>query len=176
VLALVATTLLAGCTSTKTASQPSQSPAPHDLQLRPVLAEAPIGTSTCPTATHDETASMSPMYACSDDGKTLNSLGPAGVTGDQVAAVSLAPNNSGGPKEPIQVLVTFTSTGSAAIQQMTRDLATKSPPESQMAIYVAGRVKSSPMVEEPIIGGSLVISGNFTQAQADQLVSDIKSP
>jgi preprotein translocase subunit SecD len=173
-IAVVALTLLSGCASSKTAAEPSTSAVKHDLQLRPVLTEAPIGSSTCPSAAHDENASTTPVAACSADGKTLYSLGAAAVSGYQVASVSDPIASSGGP--PWQIEVALDSTGKAALATLTQDLVAKTPPQSQMAIYVHGRVRSAPTVMEPITAGMVAIACGCTQMQADQLVSDINSP
>jgi preprotein translocase subunit SecD len=117
---------------------------------------------------------MTPVASCSADGKTLYSLGAAAVSGDHVASVSDPKASSGGP--PWQIEVALDSTGKAALAALTQDLATKTPPQSQMAIYVHGRVRSAPLVMQPITAGIVAIACACTQMQADQLVSDIKSP
>ncbi|RLK59418.1 SecDF P1 head subdomain-containing protein [Actinokineospora cianjurensis] len=45
--------------------------------------------------------------------------------------------------------------------------------DEQLAVMVDGKLVSAPKIASPITGGALQISGNFTEASAKQLVTDI---
>ncbi len=152
-------------TATSTASQGGR-----DLQLRPVLAVSPPGASACPSENRDAASTSSPVTACSTDGKLLYSLGAAGVIGDQIASVSVQDSASGGTSE---IQVTLNDAGTSALSKMTTDLASKSDPQSQMAIYIHGRVQSAPSVMAPITTGAVTVAGDFTHAQAQQIVDGL---
>jgi preprotein translocase subunit SecD len=64
--------------------------------------------------------------------------------------------------------------GSKAFEQLTADVATKSPPANQIAIVVDGKVVSAPSVMSAITGGQLEISGaQFTKEEAEKLADAI---
>jgi preprotein translocase subunit SecD len=163
-------TMLTACASTTPTPQSAPTPRPRDLQLRPVLAMAPLGNATCPATSHDAASSTTPVSACSADGTTLYTLGAAAVTGNQVSAVSVQDSAGSGTS---QIQVTFDHAGTAALATLTTQLAAKSEPQSQMAIYVHGRVQSAPLVMAPITAGVVAIAGNFTKAKAQQLVDGL---
>jgi preprotein translocase subunit SecD len=145
----------------------------RDLQLRPVLTMTPLGSGTCPSADRDAADSTTPVSACSADGSLLFSLGVAAVGGDQVSSVSVQDSAAGGT---VEIHVDLDDTGTAALANVTKELATKPAPQSQLAIYVHGRVQSAPVVMAPLTSGTVVIAGDFTKAQAQQIVDGLAVP
>jgi preprotein translocase subunit SecD len=113
------------------------------------------------------------VSACSTDGTNLYSLGPAVVSGEQVASVTVQDSATGGTAE---IQVALNDAGTAALSTMTTDLAGKASPQSQLAVYVHGRVQSAPTVMAPITTGSVTITGDFTKAQAQQIVDGLAVP
>jgi len=177
---LIAVFVVAGCSTAPTptvSSTVTQSPSPtvrpvadQDLQLRPVLTAEPAAKGACPPPHSAEPASTSPIKACSVDGTVLYSLGPAAVTGGQVATLAVGDSSAGGGAE---IDVTLDAAGSTALTSITEELSVKSPPQSQLAIYVLGQVQSAPTVSEAILGGAVVISGDFTTSQAQEIVDGL---
>jgi preprotein translocase subunit SecD len=162
--------LLAGCGASDVASPSGSSGgARWDLQLRPVLSVEPWGNATCP-AGESEAASSSPVTACSADGTELYTLGPAGVSGEQIATATVEDSAVAGTAE---IRVSLNEAGTAALSTMTAELAGKAAPQSQLAIYSQGQVQSAPAVMEPIITGSVVIAGDFSREQAQRILDGI---
>ena len=92
------------------------------------------------------------------------------MTGKHVAAISVGTGAvAGGP----EIDITLDAEGSAALAAVTGQLAVQEPPQSQLAIYVHGEVQSSPFVSQSIQGGSVVITGGFTTAQAQAIVDGL---
>jgi len=165
---VAAVTMVAGCGSS--ATPPGSTVGERDLQLRPVLSTTPLGTASCPSADRDVAASTTPVSACSADGSTLYSLGAAAIVGAQVSSLSVQDSASGGTAE---IQVALDDSGTAALANLTKELASRPAPQSQLAIYIHGRAQSAPTVMEPITSGSITITGNFTKAQAQQLVDGL---
>ncbi len=92
-----------------------------------------------------------------------------GLTGKYLSGAAIQFGNSAataasGP----MVEVTFNSEGTELFSKITNDNV-----GHQLAIFLDGKMISAPTIEEKIDGGSAVIHGNFTAAQAKQLVTDL---
>ncbi|XCM84202.1 protein translocase subunit SecD [Kitasatospora sp. HUAS MG31] len=96
-------------------------------------------------------------------------LGPVAVNGQDVdkAQAVYDTQQAGG----WQVQLSFTDSGSQAFADTTGALAAQAPPANQFAIVLDGKVVSHPYVQQSITGGSAVISGSFTQADAKSLAN-----
>ena len=96
-------------------------------------------------------------------------LGPVGVNGSDVskAQAVIDTQNAAG----WQVQLQFNDAGSKAFASTTGALATQASPANQFAIVLDGGVVSHPQVQESIGGGSAVISGSFTQDDAQSLAN-----
>ncbi|MHA3770503.1 SecDF P1 head subdomain-containing protein [Verrucomicrobiota bacterium sgz303538] len=72
-----------------------------------------------------------------------------------------------------QLLITFTDSGAKRFGEITKAHIGK-----RLGILLAGKLHSTPVVNEPIMGGSVEISGNFTEEEAtalsDKLSKSIK--
>ncbi len=71
------------------------------------------------------------------------------------------------PNEPV-VSIKFTDEGAKLFADITRGNVGE-----QLAIFLDGEVVSSPRINEPITGGTAVISGSFDAAEAKQLAQNL---
>ncbi|MFF2145899.1 protein translocase subunit SecD [Kitasatospora sp. NPDC058190] len=111
------------------------------------------------------------MVACSQKAEhgyyEKLALGPAAVKGADIskAQAGLDTQTGGG----WQVQLQFNGAGTDAFSKVTGQLATQTPPANQFAIVLDNQVVSHPQVNGPIPGGSAVITGQFSQAEAQDL-------
>ncbi|MFB6893739.1 protein translocase subunit SecD [Kitasatospora sp. NPDC056327] len=96
-------------------------------------------------------------------------LGPVAVLGKNVskAQATIDTQQGGG----WQVQLQFDGKGTDAFTAVTGQLASQPDPTNQFAIVLDGQVVSHPYVRSAIPGGSAVISGNFTQTEAQNLAN-----
>ncbi len=71
------------------------------------------------------------------------------------------------------VSLSLDAEGAKTFGDLTQSLA---PTRGQIAILLDGEVQSAPHVNEPIYGGSAVITGRFTEKQARDLASALENP
>ena len=71
------------------------------------------------------------------------------------------------------VSLSLDSEGAKIFGDLTQSLA---PTRGQIAILLDGEVQSAPQVNEPIYGGSAVITGRFTEKEARDLASALENP
>jgi protein-export membrane protein SecD len=93
-----------------------------------------------------------------------------GLTGRYLKSAQLqfAGANGGGlSNEPI-VAITFNEEGAELFEKITREHTGES-----LAIFLDGQILSSPNINEPISGGSAVISGGFTPEEARTLAQNL---
>ncbi len=93
-----------------------------------------------------------------------------GLTGRYLksAALEFAGQNSGGlSNEPI-VSIQFDDTGAKLFEEITRDHVGES-----LAIFLDGELLSAPRINEPIIGGTAIISGGFDPEEARALAQNL---
>jgi preprotein translocase subunit SecD len=111
------------------------------------------------------------IVACSEDGAAKYLLAPVAVDGANIAdaTAGIPPNELGWA-----VQLRFDSEGSKAFADTTQTLFGQSPPQNQFAIVLDGQVVSAPRVNEPILGGSASITGDFTQQEATDLATVLK--
>ncbi|CAM5604442.1 Protein translocase subunit SecD OS=Kitasatospora aureofaciens OX=1894 GN=secD PE=3 SV=1 [Kitasatospora aureofaciens] len=94
-------------------------------------------------------------------------LGPAAVKGSDVSKAQPSLDTQTGAGWQVQLQ--FNGTGTDAFAKVTGQLATQTPPTNQFAIVLDNQVVSHPQVNGPIPGGSAVITGRFSQAEAQDL-------
>ncbi|MFE2105315.1 protein translocase subunit SecD [Kitasatospora sp. NPDC059463] len=96
-------------------------------------------------------------------------LGPVAVFGSDVskAQATIDTQQGGG----WQVQLQFNGKGTDAFTAVTGQLASQPEPGNQFAIVLDGQVVSHPYVRSAIPGGSAVISGSFTQTEAQNLAN-----
>jgi preprotein translocase subunit SecD len=90
-----------------------------------------------------------------------------GIRGDQLTNAQLSNNPQ---TNAATVTITFNSDGGARFAKLTSANVGK-----PFAIILDGKVLSSPVINEAILGGSAVISGNFTVDSASQLAISLRS-
>jgi protein-export membrane protein SecD len=93
-----------------------------------------------------------------------------GLTGRYLVRAELVfgQGNSGGlANEPI-VSIDFDETGAELFEEITTEHTGE-----RLAIFLDGELLSSPVINEPIVGGSAVIQGNFTPEDARNLVQNL---
>lgn len=112
------------------------------------------------------------IVTCSKDGTTKYLLQPAFIRGTQVtqASAGLPTQGAGG----WQVNLTFDSEGASTLAEVSTKLSAQPPPTNQFAIVLDGLVQSSPYFQEPILGGTAQINGNFTIDSAKTLANVLK--
>lgn len=100
-------------------------------------------------------------------------LGPVIVDGSNVDRAT-AELSGGTTQDPIvqwRVNFDFDSEGGKAFGDATNRAYVASPPQNQIAIVVDRVIVSNPVVQEPITGGTGVITGNFTEQEAKDLAT-----
>jgi protein-export membrane protein SecD len=118
------------------------------------------------------TSQKNGFVTCSKDGSAKYLLEPAFIRGTQVsdAQAQLPQNGAGG----WQVNLTFDTDGAKALADVSTRLVPLQPPKNQFGIILDGLVVSSPYFQEPILGGTASINGNFTNQQAKDLANVLK--
>jgi len=112
------------------------------------------------------------LVSCEQDASVKYALAPADLVGTDIeSATAGLPQTGGGGW---QVELTMTSEGAKKFAGSTTKLSALESPNDQFAIVLDGVVISAPSVNEPIIGGSAVISGSFTADEARALAQVLK--
>ena len=146
---------------------PSDSPSVTlDVQIRSVSSQRAAPAGTCP-----EDATTPPAHVdaqlCSADRTVIYDVGPAAVSGSDIADISSVPHGSG-----FAVRITLTPQGRAGLSRLTAVAMVASPPVNQLALVSHGRVQVALPVSEQIDGGVLDISG-FTSESAAREAADL---
>jgi preprotein translocase subunit SecD len=112
------------------------------------------------------------IISCDRGGIAKYILAPAEVLGRQVTKASslIDPQGTSG----WYVTLDFNGEGSSKFGAMTTRVTTLPPPQNQAAIVLDGLVYSAPRINEPINNGTAQITGNFTQADAQDLSNVLK--
>ena len=140
--------------------------------LRPVLQSGTLDQSSTTTAPANEPDPTDPnaTVVLNDDAGVSYVVGPAQATGDVFENDAQADISSG------QWAVVVSLRGGAAGEDVWNALTTKcfnreaTCPTAQVAIVLDGVVISAPVVQEPVFtGGSVQISGDFTEEEARDL-------
>ena len=112
------------------------------------------------------------LITCEEDGSYKYVLAPADLVGTDIesATAGLPQQGAGG----WQVELLMTTEGAKKFATSTQSLSAQQSPNDQFAIVLDGVVISAPSVNEPILGGSAVISGSFTADEARALAQVLK--
>jgi preprotein translocase subunit SecD len=112
------------------------------------------------------------LVTCANDGTAKYLLEPAFIRGTQVsdAQAQLPEQGAGG----WQVNLTFDTEGAKALADVSTRIVNLPPPQNQFGIVLDGLVQSAPFFQEPILGGTASISGNFTNQEAKDLANVLK--
>ncbi len=98
-------------------------------------------------------------------------LEPAFIKGDTIESASAQLNPQGAGWI---VTLDFDSEGSSQLAEASQKLYSLPEPKNRFAIVLDGVVVSAPSFNEPILGGSAQITGNFTQQEASDLANVLK--
>ena len=112
------------------------------------------------------------LISCEKDGSVKYALAPADLVGTDIesATAGLPQQGAGGWQVDLQM----TTVGAKKFADSTTKLSALESPNDQFAIVLDGVVISAPSVNEPILGGSAVISGSFTADEARALAQVLK--
>ncbi|MCP2166628.1 protein translocase subunit SecD [Goodfellowiella coeruleoviolacea] len=107
-----------------------------------------------------------PLVTCSEDGTAKYLLDKVFLEGSEIsnAAASTNPNGPG-----FVVNLTFKSAGATTWADFT-----SANVGQQVAVVLDTKVVSAPQINQAILGGNTEISGNFNQAEAQQLANVLK--
>lgn len=112
------------------------------------------------------------LLSCEKDGSYKYALAPADLVGTDIqSATAGLPQQGAGSW---QVELQMTTEGAKKFATSTQTLSAAEAPANQFAIVLDGVVISAPAVNEPILGGSAVISGSFTAEDAKALAQVLK--
>jgi preprotein translocase subunit SecD len=131
---------------------------------------APVATAP-PNSTPAEDKRNATVILPDRDGKVRYQLGPTALTGRLVTSAS-ARFNSGG--SGWVVVLNFNSVGQKKFNDLAASSYSKSPPQNAVAIVLDGVVQSAPAFQTPNFDGSVEISGNFSQTEAEDLATVLK--
>ncbi|MDN4472771.1 protein translocase subunit SecD [Demequina zhanjiangensis] len=114
--------------------------------------------------------------ACAFDGTLKFLLGPVELTGSEVDSATSGPefNSTGGLTGRYEVVINFTSTGADVFDEISQRLIQLPSPQNQFAIMLDGVVISYPVMQSRISDGTASITGDFTQAEAQQLANQLQ--
>lgn len=112
------------------------------------------------------------LITCEKNGSYKYVLAPADLVGTDIesATAGLPQQGAGG----WQVELLMTTEGAKKFATSTQNLSAQQTPNDQFAIVLDGIVISAPSVNEPILGGSAIISGSFTADEARALAQVLK--
>ena len=150
---------------------PIQFSSPNDPRAPKIFAALDCNKfSPTSSSTTDDEAKY--LITCSDDklGKYL--LAPAELNGKDIqnATAGLPQQGAGGYEISLQL----TTSGASKFAETTKRLAKEKEPMNQFGIVLDGQVISAPRVNEAILGGNAVITGNFTAQTAKLLAQQLK--
>lgn len=107
-----------------------------------------------------------PLVTCDREGQSKYLLEPAIMSGEQITDAAAQPASTGPGYE---VQVRFTGQGSDIWGEFTT-----ANVGQQAAFVLDSQVVSAPRINEPILGGNTQITGDFTQAEAQDLANVLK--
>jgi hypothetical protein len=149
-----------------TSASPTPRATGYTIELRPVLTEASALTGGCPVAPSASAAAE--ITACTTDGATQYTLGPAAVSGREIERMTAERDQSG---DGWSIMLSLDAAGTTDLAAITTALAQQTPPRDQLAIVSGGLVHSAPNVVAPILGGAVVIGGFTSEAEAESFIS-----
>lgn len=117
-----------------------------------------------------------PIVACDTQGTGKYVLGPAVISGDQVADATSGPrtNQQGQPIPGFQVNLQMKNEAVEPYRVVSQHMLGLQQPRNQLATVLDGRVVSAPYFEGAITGGQAAISGDFDEDSAKALADQLK--
>ncbi|NBU31879.1 MAG: protein translocase subunit SecD [Actinobacteria bacterium] len=112
------------------------------------------------------------LITCSDDQAGKYLLAPAELSGTDIknATAGLPAQGAGG----YEISLNMTTAGASKFADITKRLSGEKEPMNQFGIVLDGKVISAPRVNEAILGGNAVITGNFTAQTSKLLAQQLK--
>lgn len=107
-------------------------------------------------------------WLCSQDDSAAYLVVPAAVTADDVASAEAA----SGPGSDWEIRVTLTDSGSQKFGQLTSEASSRDP-QGAVALVIDGRVQAAPVVMQAITGGTVILTGRWTEDDANGLVASL---
>ncbi|MGV9263943.1 protein translocase subunit SecD [Kitasatospora sp. NPDC003701] len=172
----------AGASGSAAATPPATAPSDADLSaamtsgtVPPELAAefAAIDCSQSGQRKNLQKSEEQPAVACTQkDERGIYyklALGPVAVKGADVSKAQATIDTQQGAGWQVQLQ--FNGKGADAFTDVTTKLSAQPDPTNQFAIVLDGQVVSHPNVRGPIPGGSAVITGSFSQAEAQDLAN-----
>jgi preprotein translocase subunit SecD len=141
-------------------------PDPNAPAVTEEQAAATFATLTCDTTTTAVDRPEDHLAACTDDGTAKYLLGPAVIEGTDITDATAGTETTTGAWV---VNVDFTNEGST-----TWAAYTTANVGNAVGITLDGRIVSAPTINGAINGGTTQITGNFTQADAEELANQLK--
>ena len=135
-----------------------------------------LNCSKISTADTNVAPSDKPLVTCSSDGSATYLLGPVEVEGSTIsdANAGTIQGSQGVNTGQWAVNIIFNAEGTREFSKVTSRLVGLEQPRSQFAIVLDGRVIEAPVTQAAITNGKPQISGNFTQASAQELANQLK--
>jgi preprotein translocase subunit SecD len=110
------------------------------------------------------------IVACNREGTVKYHLAVAKVVGKDIKGAGVGATPTTGE---IEVNLRFKSSGQNRWTNLTKEAYNQTPPTNQVAIVLDGVVISSPVING-VINSDAVITGNFSQKEAQQLANNLK--
>jgi len=120
--------------------------------------------------------SESGHVACAVEGNEKIAMGPVEMDGSDVKTATSGPEmtQQGTLTGRYEVRLEFNAEGAKTFGEVTTRLIDLEDPRNRFAILLDGVIISAPSVNNAITNGKAVITGNFTQVQAEDLANQLK--
>ena len=173
--ALVVLVLVAGCADEPARSVGAAEPAGR-LTVHPVLGTTDDRTLTDPDELDPEVDSS----VADPDGGPALVIGPAALTGADVARAAAEPGQPEGPADA--VTVEWTEDGAVRWSELTGRAACvpEGDPARRIVVLLDGEVVSAPVVSPAVqcdvgvVGGATQLTGSFTAQEAERIAAQLR--
>jgi len=119
----------------------------------------------CPT---DPLPAEQAGWLCWQDESAAYLVVPAALTADDVANDEAA----SGPGSDWEIHVTLTDSGSQKLGRLTSEASSRDP-QGAVALVIDGRVQSATVAMQAFTGGTLILTGRWTEGDAKGLVASL---
>ncbi len=150
---------------------PIQFSSPNDPRAPKIFAALDCSKFN-PTSSNTSDDETKYLITCDSDKTGKYILAPAELNGKDIqnATAGLPQQGAGG----YEISLTLTTSGASKFAETTKRLSKEKEPMNQFGIVLDGQVISAPRVNEAILGGNAVITGNFTAQTAKLLAQQLK--
>lgn len=121
-----------------------------------------------------------PMAACDSTGYEKYILGPSELAGGNIVSTEAfeieipdAEPSDNAQEQEWALTVEWDEEGATALSELSRRVMTLESPRDRVAIVLEGTVLSAPRIASETLGGSVQMSGNFTQEEARLLAAQL---